>query len=43
VTIWVVDVLPFEGPPRLEVCGIEHVIGRPLAAVVQVTPGEGAT
>ena len=42
VTIRVVEVLPFDGPLRLEVSGIKHVIGGPLAAVVQVTPGEGA-
>jgi DtxR family transcriptional regulator, Mn-dependent transcriptional regulator len=38
VTIRVVEALPFEGPLRLEISGIEHVIGRPLAAVVQVAP-----
>jgi len=38
VTIRVLEALPFEGPLRLEISGIEHVIGRPLAAVVQVAP-----
>jgi DtxR family Mn-dependent transcriptional regulator len=38
VVIRMVEVLPFDGPLRLEVGGIEHVIGRPLAAVVRVVP-----
>jgi DtxR family transcriptional regulator, Mn-dependent transcriptional regulator len=42
VMIRVLEALPFEGPLRLEVSGVEHVIGRPLAAVVQVAPGERA-
>src|SRR5215203_4992428 len=40
VKIRVLEALPFDGPLRLEVSGIEHVIGRPLAAVVQVAPAE---
>jgi DtxR family Mn-dependent transcriptional regulator len=35
-TLRVLELLPFEGPLRIEVEGVEHVIGRPLAAVVQV-------
>lgn len=42
VTVRVLETLPFDGPLRLEVSGVEHVIGRPLAAVVQVAPGERA-
>jgi DtxR family transcriptional regulator, Mn-dependent transcriptional regulator len=30
------EVLPFEGPLRLEIAGAEQVIGRSLAATVQV-------
>jgi DtxR family transcriptional regulator, Mn-dependent transcriptional regulator len=40
VTIRALEVLPFEGPLRLAVAGTEHVIGRPLAAAVQVAPRE---
>jgi DtxR family Mn-dependent transcriptional regulator len=32
------EVLPFDGPLRLEIAGTEQVIGRPLGAVIQVTP-----
>jgi DtxR family transcriptional regulator, Mn-dependent transcriptional regulator len=42
VTIRVLEALPFDGPLRLDVSGVERVIGRPLAAVVQVSPGECA-
>ena len=34
--VTVIERLPFEGPVRLEVNGVEHVIGRPLAASVNV-------
>ncbi len=42
VAIRVLEALPFDGPLRLEVSGVEHMIGRPLAAVVQVAPTERA-
>jgi DtxR family Mn-dependent transcriptional regulator len=42
VMVRVLEALPFDGPLRLDVSGVEHVIGRPLAAVVQVAPGERA-
>jgi DtxR family Mn-dependent transcriptional regulator len=42
VAITVLEALPFEGPLRLEVSGVERMIGRPLAAVVQVAPAERA-
>jgi DtxR family transcriptional regulator, Mn-dependent transcriptional regulator len=32
------EALPFDGPLRLEIGGAEQVIGRPLGAVIQVTP-----
>jgi DtxR family transcriptional regulator, Mn-dependent transcriptional regulator len=32
------EALPFDGPLRLEIAGTEQVIGRPLGAVIQVTP-----
>jgi DtxR family transcriptional regulator, Mn-dependent transcriptional regulator len=32
------EVLPFDGPLRLEIAGTEQVIGRPLGAVIQVAP-----
>ena len=32
------EALPFDGPLRLEIAGAEQVIGRTLAATVQVTP-----
>jgi DtxR family Mn-dependent transcriptional regulator len=35
-TVAVVEKLPFEGPVRIRVSGVEHVIGRPLAASVNV-------
>jgi DtxR family Mn-dependent transcriptional regulator len=38
VTIQVLEALPFDGPLRLDVSGVEQLIGRPLAAVVQVAP-----
>ena len=38
VTIQVLEALPFDGPLRLDVSGVEQMIGRPLAAVVQVAP-----
>jgi DtxR family transcriptional regulator, Mn-dependent transcriptional regulator len=38
VAIRVLEALPFEGPLRLEVAGVERMIGRPLAAVIQVAP-----
>lgn len=34
--VTVIEVLPFDGPIRLLVNGIEHIIGRPLAATVYV-------
>ena len=37
MAIRMLEALPFEGPLRLEVDGVEHVIGRPLAAAIQVT------
>ena len=33
----VLERLPFDGPVRIRVGGTEHVIGRPLAAIVRVT------
>lgn len=36
----VVEHLPFDGPLRIEVNRTEHMIGRPLAAVVHVALGE---
>jgi DtxR family Mn-dependent transcriptional regulator len=42
VAIRVLEALPFEGPLRLAVDGAERMIGRPLAAVIQVAPLEGA-
>lgn len=41
-TIRLVEAFPFDGPLRLEVGGAERVVGRPLAAAVQVTQGERA-
>ncbi len=38
VAVAVLEKLPFEGPIRLGVGGAEHLIGRPLAAAVSVTP-----
>ena len=38
VTIQVLEAFPFDGPLRLDVSGVEQMIGRPLAAVVQVAP-----
>jgi DtxR family transcriptional regulator, Mn-dependent transcriptional regulator len=35
-TVVVVERLPFEGPIRITVDGVEHVVGRPLAAAVHV-------
>ncbi len=35
-TVIVLEKLPFEGPVRIAVNGVEHVIGRPLAASVNV-------
>jgi DtxR family Mn-dependent transcriptional regulator len=40
--ITLLEALPFEGPLRLDVAGSEHVIGRPLAAIVRVAPIERA-
>lgn len=37
-TVKVIEKLPFEGPVRIEVKGVGHVIGRPLAANVNVVP-----
>ena len=34
--VTVLETLPFDGPLRLEIAGVEHVIGRSLAATVQV-------
>jgi DtxR family transcriptional regulator, Mn-dependent transcriptional regulator len=42
VAIRMLEALPFDGPLRLEVAGVERMIGRPLAAVVQVAPGARA-
>jgi DtxR family Mn-dependent transcriptional regulator len=42
VTIQVLEALPFDGPLRLDVSGVEQMIGRPLAAIVQVAPGARA-
>ena len=35
-TVAVLERLPFEGPIRIEVAGVEHIVGRPLAAAVHV-------
>ena len=35
-TVAVLERLPFEGPIRIEVDGVEHIVGRPLAAAVHV-------
>ena len=35
-TVTLLETLPFDGPLRLEIAGVEHVIGRSLAATVQV-------
>jgi DtxR family Mn-dependent transcriptional regulator len=35
-TVAVIEHLPFEGPIRIEVDGVEHMVGRPLAAAVHV-------
>ena len=35
-TVVVLERLPFEGPIRIEVDGVEHIVGRPLAAAVHV-------
>jgi DtxR family Mn-dependent transcriptional regulator len=35
-SVRLVEALPFDGPLRLEIAGAEQVIGRPLAATVQV-------
>jgi DtxR family Mn-dependent transcriptional regulator len=34
--ITLLETLPFDGPLRVEIAGIEHAIGRSLAATVQV-------
>jgi DtxR family Mn-dependent transcriptional regulator len=34
--VTLLETLPFDGPLRLEIAGVEHVIGRSLAATVQV-------
>jgi len=39
VAITMVEVLPFDGPLRLSVGGVERVIGGPLAAAVQLAAG----
>ena len=39
VEVAVLECLPFEGPLRIRVGETEHVIGRPLAAAVQVATG----
>ena len=39
-TIRMVEALPFEGPLRLDVGGVERVVGRSLAAAVQVAGNE---
>lgn len=36
-TVQVVERLPFEGPIRISVNDVEHVIGRPLAAAVHIS------
>ncbi len=38
--VTLVEVSPFEGPVRLRIEGRERVIGRPLAAVIHVRPGD---
>ncbi len=40
VTVTLVERLPFDGPLRIEFDGVEHVIGLPLAANVNVATGE---
>jgi DtxR family transcriptional regulator, Mn-dependent transcriptional regulator len=42
-TIRVVEALPFDGPLRLEVGGVERVVGRPLAAAVRVARRQRVT
>ena len=42
VAITVLEALPFDGPLRLDIAGVEHVIGRPLASAIQMVPGERA-
>jgi DtxR family Mn-dependent transcriptional regulator len=37
VTVKVLERLPFEGPIRIAVNDVEHIIGRPLAAAVHIT------
>ncbi|HKG26437.1 MAG TPA: metal-dependent transcriptional regulator [Thermomicrobiales bacterium] len=37
VTVSVLERLPFEGPIRIAVNGVEHVIGRPLATAVHIS------
>jgi DtxR family Mn-dependent transcriptional regulator len=39
-TVTVLEQLPFDGPIRIAVAGVEHVIGRPLAAAVHITEPE---
>ena len=34
--VTLLETLPFDGPLRLEIAGVEQVIGRSLAATVQV-------
>jgi DtxR family Mn-dependent transcriptional regulator len=45
ITVSVLERLPFEGPIRIQVNEVEHIIGRPLAAAVHVgdDPGPDAT
>jgi DtxR family Mn-dependent transcriptional regulator len=38
VAVRVLEALPFDGPLRVDVAGNEHVIGRPLAAAIEVKP-----
>jgi DtxR family transcriptional regulator, Mn-dependent transcriptional regulator len=38
VVIRLLEALPFEGPLRLQVAGVERMIGRPLAAAIWVAP-----
>jgi DtxR family Mn-dependent transcriptional regulator len=37
-TVTVIERLPFDGPLRIQVGGVEHIIGRSLAAAVHVVP-----
>jgi DtxR family Mn-dependent transcriptional regulator len=37
-TVAVLERLPFDGPLRIKVGGVEHIIGRSLAAAVHVVP-----